>query len=50
MVKSGVKTSQVRGISFSSQGETIIAVGEGGKPLRKAIIWLDNGPKLKLKR
>ncbi len=42
MVKSGVKTSQVRGISFSSQGETIIVVGEGGKPLRKAIVWLDN--------
>lgn len=32
----------VKGIAFSSQGETLIAVDRRGKPLRKAIVWLDN--------
>jgi xylulokinase len=33
---------QVRALSFSSQGETLICVDQNGMPLRKAIVWLDN--------
>jgi sugar (pentulose or hexulose) kinase len=40
--KSGINPTLISGIAFSSQGETIIVVDSGGKPLRKAIIWLDN--------
>ena len=40
--KSGINTKLVSGLAFSSQGETLIAVDSNGKPLRKAIIWLDN--------
>ena len=32
----------VRALSFSSQGETLICVDRNGRPLRKAIVWLDN--------
>jgi len=32
----------VKGIAFSSQGETLIVVDKNGNPLRKAIVWLDN--------
>ena len=32
----------VKGLAFSSQGETLIVVDDSGKPLRKAIVWLDN--------
>jgi xylulokinase len=32
----------VKGVAFSSQGETLIAVDRNGTPLRKAIVWLDN--------
>lgn len=35
----------VSAVSVSSQGETLIAVGRDGKPLRKAIVWLDNRSK-----
>lgn len=40
--KSGVNPEKVRAISFASQGETMIVVDKNGKPLRKAIVWLDN--------
>jgi xylulokinase len=40
--QSKVNANYVRAISFSSQGETLICVDENGKPLRKAIVWLDN--------
>jgi xylulokinase len=40
--KSGVNASQIAGIAFSSQGETLIVLDAEGNPLRKAIIWLDN--------
>src|SRR5688572_21031293 len=33
---------QVRALSFSSQGETLICVDQNGMPLRKAIVRLDN--------
>ncbi len=40
--KAGIAPSSVAGIAFSSQGETLIPVDCTGKPLRKAIVWLDN--------
>jgi xylulokinase len=38
----GVDPARVAGLSFSSQGETLIPVDHSGRPLRKAIVWLDN--------
>ncbi len=40
--QSRVRPKQIRAISFASQGETLITVDNDGKPLRKAIVWLDN--------
>lgn len=39
---SNVVKENIRALSFSSQGETLICVDETGTPLRKAIVWLDN--------
>jgi xylulokinase len=38
----GVDPSGVLAIAVSSQGETVVAVDEGGRPLGPAIVWLDN--------
>ena len=35
-------TPEVTGISFSSQGETMLCLDEADRPLRPAIVWLDN--------
>ena len=40
--KSGADPQAVAGLAISSQGETMIIVDDEGKPLRKAIVWLDN--------
>ena len=32
----------VKALGVTSQAETLIALDESGKPLRKAIVWLDN--------
>lgn len=42
LTQSGIEPEKIRAISFSSQGETLIALDKNGKPLRKAIVWLDN--------
>jgi len=42
LLQSMVKKSEIVALSFSSQGETIIPVSKDGKPLSKAIVWLDN--------
>jgi len=42
--QSGADPSDVAAFSVSSQGETLIALDDQGKPLRKAIVWLDNRP------
>lgn len=39
---SDVSPQLVKGVAFSSQGETLIVVDKNGIPLRKAIVWLDN--------
>lgn len=33
---------EVRGLAVSSQGETTIALDSDGRPLRNALVWLDN--------
>ncbi|MGQ9515314.1 MAG: xylulokinase [Thermoproteota archaeon] len=38
-------SKDILGIGVSSQGETFIALGEDGKPLRRAVVWLDNRSK-----
>lgn len=42
IIASGIEPNSITGVSFSSQGETVIPVDECGKPLRKAIVWMDN--------
>jgi len=40
--ESKVEPESVKAIGLSVQGETLLALGKDGRPLRKAIIWLDN--------
>jgi len=37
-----VSSRSVKALAFSAQGETIVPVGKDGRPLRRAIVWLDN--------
>ncbi len=37
-----VSIADIKGIGVTSQGETLIVLDKHGKPLRKAIVWLDN--------
>lgn len=37
-----VNPADVTGLAISSQGETTIVLDEDGKPLRNALVWLDN--------
>jgi xylulokinase len=39
---SGVDPSEIEALGVSAQGETLILVDQDGKPLRRAIVWLDN--------
>jgi xylulokinase len=39
---SGVNPSSIRALGISAQGETLILADKNGKPLRRAIVWLDN--------
>jgi xylulokinase len=36
------KASAIKALAIASQGETLIPVDRAGKPLRSAIVWLDN--------
>jgi xylulokinase len=38
----GVKKEAIAALAVSSQGETILAVDDQGKPVYPAIVWLDN--------
>ncbi len=40
--KSKINSKKVASISLSSQAETLVVLGREGKPLRKAISWLDS--------
>ncbi|MEW5817690.1 MAG: FGGY family carbohydrate kinase [Spirochaetota bacterium] len=42
LAKPGVSPQLVKSIGVCSQGETVIVVGKSGRPLRKAIVWMDN--------
>jgi xylulokinase len=42
LVRSGVRAGEIRAVGVTSQGETIIPVDLDGRPLRRAIVWLDN--------
>lgn len=39
---SRIDSNKVRALGISAQGETLIFVDKGGKPLRNAIVWMDN--------
>jgi len=43
--ESKINVEDILGIGVSSQGETFIALDKARKPLRKAIVWLDNRSK-----
>lgn len=40
--KSGVKPEQIVGLAIDSQAETLICLDKNGRPLRNAIVWVDN--------
>ncbi len=40
--KSGVPPEQIKSAGVCSQGETLICLGKNDKPLRNAIVWMDN--------
>lgn len=40
--ESSVHPAEIKALGVSAQGETLILVDQDGKPLRRAIVWLDN--------
>jgi len=40
--ESGINPNEIKAMGVSAQGETLILVDRDGKPLRRAIVWLDN--------
>ena len=42
MRESGVLPERIRAVGVTSQGETLIVLDSNGRPLRNAIVWLDN--------
>lgn len=40
--EAGTAPEEILSLAISSQGETLICLDEEGKPLRPAIVWLDN--------
>lgn len=42
LVNSGIDTNLVVGLAISSQGETLITLDKSRKPVRNAIVWMDN--------
>jgi xylulokinase len=40
--ESRVSPTEIKALGVSAQGETLILVDREGKPLRRAIVWLDN--------
>lgn len=42
LTRPGVVPEEIVAVGVTSQGETLIPIGEAGQPLRNAIVWLDN--------
>ncbi|NPV54798.1 MAG: FGGY-family carbohydrate kinase [Firmicutes bacterium] len=42
LTKAAIPPKDIRTLGLSAQGETLIVIGRDGKPLRNAIVWLDN--------
>lgn len=42
LTASGIAASEIASVGITSQGETLIALDGEGRPLRRAIVWLDN--------
>jgi len=42
LAKRGDRAGRVASVGVTSQGETVIALGKDGAPLRPAMVWLDN--------
>jgi xylulokinase len=40
--QSGVDPERIRALGLSAQGETLLLVDAAGRPVRRAIVWLDN--------
>ena len=40
--EAAVDPTTIKALGISAQGETLILVDEAGRPLRRAIVWLDN--------
>jgi xylulokinase len=40
--KAGISAFDIASVAIDSQGETVIALDKEGKPVGKAIVWLDN--------
>ncbi|NMC13069.1 MAG: hypothetical protein GYA34_09310 [Chloroflexi bacterium] len=40
--ESAINPAHIKALGVSAQGETLIVVDKDGKPLRRAIVWLDN--------
>ena len=40
--ESKINPNEIKALGVSAQGETLILVDQEGKPLRRAIVWLDN--------
>jgi xylulokinase len=38
---SGVRPSEIRAVAGCSQGETVVFIGADGRPVRPAMVWLD---------
>ena len=38
----GVSPDRIKAVGVTSQGETLIVLDRNGRPLRKAMVWLDN--------
>jgi D-xylulose kinase len=42
LAKSGINPAKILAIGISAQGETFVPISKEGKPLRRAIVWLDS--------
>ena len=40
--KAGIRAEDIQSVAVTGQAETLIFTDAAGKPVRKAIVWLDN--------